>query len=540
MIRKYIYSVVASVCLMGTVTSCSDFLSEYSQDMVVAKEVSHFDELLLGSVYVPSVYMQGGVSPSTVCGFLNILDDDVNTGKGAGAFGNRIDMGWTSTMNPTFGYFAWQLQVGRNYTGTNTVRDDGTWNDLYYRIFTINVILNEITDLPHSTKEDEATYWRVQGEAHFLRGYFFYILANLYSNMYTEETADKTLSVPLKLTPYIEHDKSKKTQFTRASVKDVYEQIVKDLKAASEYLTRSPQVDSHRLYRVSAEAADLMLSRVYLYMQNWKEAEAYADKVIASKNVSLARLSSISPDNPFLSENNGEIIFSQGPNYLMAPNRLSGAPGTYCVSHDLYDLYDQENDRRVAAFFEPHYSTDSIGLSNKYGHSTERPRVSDVFTLRVSEAYLNKAEACAMQGGKDAEACTVLNKLRKERITDYKDRTYTGSELVNQIRLERRKELCFEGQRWFDLRRYAVNKQYPYKRQILHVLNVCGDDVDYLLTRYYVLKEDDPAYTFSIPKTTINFDNVPMPDNPREERKPLEVKDNENGTDEEGTAPVEE
>lgn len=36
-----------------------------------------------------------------------------------------------------------------------------------------------------------------------------------------------------------------------------------------------------------------------------------------------------------------------------------------------------------------------------------------------------------------------------------------GEDLVNLIRDERRRELCFEGHRWFDLRRYAVNPKYP-------------------------------------------------------------------------------
>lgn len=43
-------------------------------------------------------------------------------------------------------------------------------------------------------------------------------------------------------------------------------------------------------------------------------------------------------------------------------------------------------------------------------------------------------------------------------------------ELVNFIRSERRRELCFEGHRWPDLRRYAVNTKYPLETTIRHMV----------------------------------------------------------------------
>ena len=68
---------VAALCTAaaGMLTGCSDFLSEYSQDMIVAKKVEHFNEVLLGEVYLPSQIREWGVSGTAVAGFLNILDD---------------------------------------------------------------------------------------------------------------------------------------------------------------------------------------------------------------------------------------------------------------------------------------------------------------------------------------------------------------------------------------------------------------------------------------------------------------------------------
>lgn len=522
---------VAALCTAaaGMLTGCSDFLSEYSQDMIVAKKVEHFNEVLLGEVYLPSQIREWGVSGTAVAGFLNILDDDVNTGRGKGIVGsNQMSQAWGQTVAPTFGYYAWQLEVGQNFNGTYTAADDATWNDLYHRINIINVILDEIVDLPHKTDEEEALYWRVQGEAHFERAWFYFLLSNLYGKPYAPNAADTLLSVPLKLTPYVEHDKDKPTQFQRASARAVYAQIVDDLKKSVSYLTRSPQNEDYMGYRASKEAAQLLLSRVYLYMQDWLNAAALADSVIASHNFRLSGLSSLAVGSYFLSDENPEIIHSQGSNYLATRSVFDGGPGDYCVSRELYDLYDAENDKRFAVFFKVNSVTDSIGLSSKYERGSIRSHVSDVFTLRMSEAYLNKAEACAMIPERVNEANEALADLRRNRITGYEHTVLSGRELVDEVRLERRKELCFEGHRWFDLRRYSVCETYPYKRRIVHALNVCGDNIDYLYTRLYVLEEDDFAYVFRIPKSTIDFDDVPMVDNYREAREYIEVEEPEN------------
>ena len=65
-------------------------------------------------------------------------------------------------------------------------------------------------------------------------------------------------------------------------------------------------------------------------------------------------------------------------------------------------------------------------------------------------------------------------------------------------------------------------EKYPYKRSILHVFNAIGDNTPYLYTEYFRLLPDDPAYTFSLPTSVLEFDKVPMENNPREDRPPLD------------------
>lgn len=519
--KRYILNLAVISTVFFGFTSCDDFLSEYSQDLVVAKEVSHFDELLLGSVYLQSKKIEYGPMSGSTGGFFNILDDDLSTGRGKERPG-QISTAWTYVVSPMYGYYAWQFEVGRNYRGTATAEDKHTWAELYEKIGYINVMLDEMSRIDVNTDKDRDTYHRVLGEALFLRAYAYFTLANLYGDAYAPSNKDVKLNVPLKLTPYVEHNKEKETQFVRATNKEVYEQIVLDLSesiANFDKVVTPPSVK--KIYRASKTAAHLLLGRVYLYMQEWDKAEYYSDLALKDKKYFIENISAFSHDKAFLTKDNSEIIFSQGSNHLSTNKVFTGDAGDFCVSSDLFLSFDAKNDKRIV-FFNPNLNTDSLSLGSKYEKGSFRSRISDVFTLRYSEALLNKAEACAMQQGKESVANDALFEMRKNRILEYAREDFTGASLVDEIRLERRRELCFEGHRWFDLRRYAVNEKYPFEKEIIHDINAGNDHIDYVTTDTYVLAKGDKAYTFAIPKSVIEFDKTPMPQNEREKRKPLD------------------
>ena len=508
-----------ALSLLGT-ASCNDFLDQYSQDRVVAKSVQDLNELLVGDVYLKSEAVNKGVSANTY-GFINILDDDINT-TGTSQQGNIGNTAWTQTVAPMYGYFTWQQDVRYNYGRTSKNNDDATIKKLYTRINHVNNIVELIENMPHSTQEDDALYHRVKGEALFVRSQFYFTLANLYGHPYRLDSANVDLCVPLKLTSYVEHQKDKETQFSRATNAEVYAQMAKDLETAASELTTAPQPDRFRLHRASAEAAILLLSRVYLYMQRWNDAEKAARKVVQSPRAKLTPIAALQSGKPFLTRNNPEILFTQGSNYLAATDRntsLTGAPADYCVTQELYELFS-EFDARRNAFFSKNSLSDSIGLTNKYERTNEANHVSDGFTLRTAEAYLNLAEALVMQG-KEAEANSVLHQLQRQRIDDKLD-DRTGEELVNEIRNERRRELCFEGHRWFDLRRYSVLEKHPLHKTVVHAFNAYTEQNSFLTTHLFTLPSGDAAYTFSLPESFVSFDKVPMPNNLRPER--IEVK----------------
>ena len=150
--------------------------------------------------------------------------------------------------------------------------------------------------------------------------------------------------------------------------------------------------------------------------------------------------------------------------------------------------------------------------------------ISDNFVLRTAEAYLNLAEAAACLGNEyTTEALNAYNTIRERRLANYtEDRSLTGKDLVEAIRLERRLELCFEGHRWFDLRRYMVNELYPQEKTLTNQFVLFKYDYgiyDYVISlqRTFELPPHDNAWVLPIPQTELES-NYGMPDNPRNER----------------------
>ncbi|MDE5611219.1 MAG: RagB/SusD family nutrient uptake outer membrane protein [Odoribacter sp.] len=482
--------------------SCG-FLDEYSQDLVVAKSVSDFDEVLLGDVYMDSKKEVRELLNGDCGWWLHILDDDVTS-----PMVEMLVRDARCMRGTYYGYYAWQMEVGRNYDGSGMEADDQLWSDFYKRINICNIILDEIdnVEIPES---DEADALRVKGEAHFLRAYYYFYLANIYADAYQPSKAAQTLGVPYKLTSYVEHDKDKDTQFERAPLDKVYAGIVSDLRKSVDYLTRSPQ--THSFYRVSKEAAQLFLSRVYLFMQDWQNAALAAEAVLETKSA-LKNYAGVGEKDLVIDRNNPEILFSQGS--LNVQNCFAGDGGDFCISSELYEMYD-DADYRKALFFRENGGV--FALNRKYQRGLHQSYVSDLYLLRISEAYLNAAEARAMLGDNVA-ASEWLSRFRFYRIDGWQKVVYDPVAVIDEVRNERRKEFCLEGHRWFDLRRYAVCSQAPMQKEIEHVLVLFADKhFRFEQAEVYRLEKNDPAYTFAIPRSVLEFDTG-MPNNVRPSR----------------------
>ena len=516
--HNILFSLITGLSALSLV-SCSDFLEEYSQDTDYVRTWKDLDELLIGDCYLPvesSSYLSYTSTPGS---WIHLLGDEVQESQTG--YTNQYAQG--DYREKSFGYFTWQERVGQNESYTDYYEENPTWTKIYYCINVANNILSSVEDVPCVTEVEKQGVHKVKGEAHFLRAYYYFWLANLYGKPYNAATAETDLCVPLKTSDVVEDKK-----FTRQTVAEVYRQVLADLTIAESELKqlKTPKVS---IYRADSTACHLLQSRVYLYMQQWDKASLYAKKVLAA-HPALTDLNTAS--GKFLVKDNVENIFSMGGNDV---HRIFNyICQSYSVSRELYDAYTSSDLRKSQWYWKKglfvgpvrvalnnlYYSYDASSgdyYERAYSEKGKQEEVSGQFLMRSAEAYLNEAEAEAYMGNED-EARRMLNLLRGNRFSSSANSTVTasGAELITAIRNERRRELALEGHRWFDLRRYMVCSVQPESQPITHEWTYYSDHTSVTVTERhrFVLEANDDAYTLPIPQEVLNF-NTGMPNNVR-------------------------
>ena len=538
-----------SLALLTLFSSCqSDFLKEYSQDMSRAQTPTDLNELMMGDCLLPLGLASNSNSYYSIdnpnYAVLHFMSDELQ--ENISTPGRPDFLRESETYFP---YFCWQQDTYRDYKGASTMTSSEAnyWNLAYEKIDRCNMVISAEKDVKCDNDVDRALLRHVMGGTHFLRATYYYMLVNLYGKPYAPQTAASTPGVPIKLSAKVE-DK----EFQRASVADVYQQILADLDEAEKDL--SDVTTPENIYHVGLDAVYIFRSRVALYMQDWSQAADYATKALQQNNYLQTVAGWASNTEYPISSANKEVVFSNGAscfgNLVFAyPQRKNSSwddpySPAFEVSDHLVSLFSANDGRRKAYITNQddldYHRWSYHKINNSYKHLGVYNTVSDVFSLRTAEAYLNLAEADA-ELGKDAEACQYLNKLRDRRIENNTAVSLSGKELISFIREERERELCFEGHRWFDLRRYSVDTKYPQTTTIEHTFSTYTY-VDYenkrQETRYYRLLPNDDAYTLDIPYNVRNFQNS-IGSNTRPARQPFKTvaasEDEDSGDDDSGS-----
>ncbi|WP_316778740.1 RagB/SusD family nutrient uptake outer membrane protein [Pedobacter antarcticus] len=341
---------------------------------------------------------------------------------------------------------------------------DVNWRSAYQRILNANLALEGISSVERSSLNKES--WdNVKGSALYYRAYNFYALAQQYCKPYSEN-AGIDLGIPLRLISNI-NEPSK-----RASVKVTYDRIISDLTEAIHLL---PSTISYKT-RPSKPASYAMLARVYLSMGNYAAAldNATACLKLYDKLIDFNTLNSAT-EYP-IPQLNDEVIYQ---------TRLGGvalfSSANLNATDELLALY-HPNDLRLKLFFEK----SAINTSFKGSYDGSRFFFSG---LAVDEILLIRSE-CNARAGNLNNALKDLNALMKKRWNKesaYVDFNTTDREVaISKILEERRKELCFRGLRWTDLRR--LNQENNRQVILTRILN----------GKTYQLLPNDPKYTFPI------------------------------------------
>ncbi|WP_250629661.1 RagB/SusD family nutrient uptake outer membrane protein [Aureibaculum algae] len=308
------------------------------------------------------------------------------------------------------------------------------WNQSYYTIYMANSLLEGITENSHLSSE---TIQEIKGEALFIRALTHFYLVNLFGDV-----------------PYvIQTDYTLNSRVKRLTENEVYKAVVADLKAAQSFLSTSGA--SKGRIRPDKCTATALLSKVYLYMEDWQNAESESTSII--ENTSLfsweTDLSKV-----FLKESTTSIWQLKpkldGYNTLEASifNFVSVPPPLMALNEHILNAFEEGDMRKTSWISSVANNADVWYHANKYKNTSTTSTTEYSVIFRLAELYLIRAEARAHLENLNG-ALNDVNKIRQRAsIEDLIN--ISKEELINAILQERRVELFTEsGNRWFDLKR---------------------------------------------------------------------------------------
>lgn len=343
----------------------------------------------------------------------------------------------------------YKIPYDLNYTTTST---PALWGTAYFVISAVNNVLDNLDGKAGSNGVTTQDVNNLNAELLFLRALAHFDLVRTYAKQYTIDST--ALGVPYVF----------KTEATakpaRDKVNDVYKYIVTDLVNAEKLIAadyeREGVADAKSV--VSKVAIQALLSRVYLYMGKWQNAANYATTVINTPGLSLWTADKFASSFKADAHTAGEVIFEV---YGLKSNSYDGYwdaitwltnPDGYsdcATSNDLIDLYE-DGDVRGDMFINNEAKAPNTYWTTKYsGKDKGTPDVTNVVVLRLSEMYLNRAEAI-VRGATVAGVTAVadINAVRTKRGA-----SEIASAGMNDVMKERRLEFAWEGHFWYDLAR---------------------------------------------------------------------------------------
>ena len=395
---------------------------------------------------------------------------------------------------------------------------------------------------------------RLLGEAYFLRAYYYFRLVRVYAGV----------PMPLKVLK-----SSEDWGMPRASVNEVYTQILSDLEMANQYLWKKSAYAAADLGRATKGAAQAMLMKTNLYMASpywqkygitktpadcYKDAKAWGDSIITSGEYSLCP--NYEDNFTIAGENGQESVFEiqyaevawgdygEGFGYtagsftqILVRSRNSSIGGGWGFNHPTQNLYNEfeaaDSIRRDVAILIPSTDIDSaytpqsdetyLGnnlLNNKYGMYRDPKEVGGGYgkwsphasrgplnnkQIRYADVLLMYAEAC-LGAGDPGTAKSYIDQVRA-RVG------LAGVPVADDaaLRHERRCELAMEGHRWFDLVRWEGVAGTGLKAHMDAYKATETPDAQHHMQEFVAGKHE----IFPIPQEEIQLNPTTMEQNPK-------------------------
>ena len=370
------------------------------------------------------------------------------------------------------------------------IADNNLYENMYSDILRCNLVIDNIDAAPGS----DETRTLAKAEARTYRAWNHFIAVNTFAKAYTPATAASDGGVcimdhyGLELTP------------VKSTVAEVYDFVISELESSVPLLQETPL----NIYHPNRAYGYGLLAQVYLFHRDWEKARDAALKSLELNN-SLIDYNVINDNGGvaryrvYADDNNPEVL-----SYMWLASGWTAEAATYynygVISPELVNLFEP-NDLRYSLFFRQSGTTISLYYDMGSGAAIWTPATTTArFTymavgMRTAEVYLTLAEAYARLGD-NAKATEYVNILRQHRLSGTYAIAQPASqvEMMQQIILERRKELLFGFHRFFDLKRF--NTEAEYAKTIVRVFPIVNTSVP---QQTYTLRPDSRLYIIPFP-----------------------------------------
>ena len=473
---KYIFIAFATAIL----PACSDFLEKVPQDSI---NTSNFFKTEADAIAAVNGAYQPLQRPKLYN--MRMWTTDIMAGNSIVGAGGGTD--------------GVETQDQANFvTSTDNQGVLDMWRGPWPGILRCNIVLEKVPDMTIS----DAVKNRVLGEAYFLRAHYYFILVQFFGD------------VPLVLKPVEPGDDLRPTRTAKA---EVYRQIEADLATAANLLPEREQYSGDNIGRASKGSAIGMLAKVELTLGNYQRVVNLCDSV---KSLGYALNANYADNFNPATENSVESLFEvqyvggagkdfwsneNQSSWLSAftgprgSNMVAGGFGWNQPTEEFVNAYESGDLRKnVTVFYQGCPTFDGKTYQKSYSTTGYNLRkflvqlsVSATYdnsplnfpVLRYADVLLMKAEALNELGqtvqaqllATDPNA--TLNKVRV-RAGLLSVTGLNQADLREKILHERRMELAFEGQRWFDLIRVNDGK---YGIDFLHSIGKLNMRSKYLL-----------------------------------------------------------
>lgn len=365
----------------------------------------------------------------------------------------------------------YQMNVLPNYTYVEI-----PWSQAYKVIYDANSIIDNANFIPDATEDQKNT---LIGEAKVIRAFMMLRLTEMYAPAYASDpNALSIMNANMAVSAESE-------DFPRATNEEIYDQIESDLLSAINLLGNYS--DKGFFDKRGAQA---VLARTYLNKGAYEQARDMAK--LAHEGLTLM---SVNEMYGGFNYRNSETIFTVAYTpednniYLSIPSFYWPVAGYSSIrANDAFVDQFSFSDVRKGFFLKEPEIDENRNLVLKFAHYQTVGNAEKI-SIRASEMHLIEAE-CEAELGNFTAAQDALFMVQQRSIAGAAKSTAIGQELVEEILLERRKELFGEGFRWNDIKRRSLS----FKREGDHwaKFDFGANDADYF------------RLTFPIPQSEID------------------------------------